>query len=171
MKNIRDIYSAEECTEIQERFWEEYEDYIETTPMTAYERRLLRKWVSEGHSVSQSPGSKYLPDRYPPADFLETYREDREITQAIKGMTKEETETYLKEYTDWTEPDPEQKAYLDIKGSCSAPTINYIRSLQRELCHLWEFIWNEGIGDEAREFVDEHKYEESAFEWWMPAAN
>lgn len=170
MKSIRDIFSAEECTGIQESFWEEYEEYIEMTPMTAYERRLLRKWVSDGHSVNQSPGSKYLPDRYPPADFLETYREDREIALAMKDMREEEQEKYLKEYIGWTEPDPEQKAYLDVKESGSEPTMRYIKSIQREMWHLWEFIWQEGLGEEAREFINDHKDEEVAFEWWMPSA-
>lgn len=168
MKSIKDIYSSNECEEIQEFFWKEYEEYIETTPMTDHERRLLRKWVSEGHSVNQSPGSKYLPDRYPPKDFLETYREDREITRAIRGMTAEEKEAYLKEYTGWTEPDPEQKAYLDIKGSGSAYAMRYIKSIQREMWHLWEFVWQEGLGEEAREFINDHKDEEAVFEWWMP---
>ena len=171
MKSIRDRFSAEECAEIQEYLWEQYEKYIEITPMTAYERRLLRKWVSEGHSVNESPGSKYLPDRYPPMDFLETYREDREITHALKGMTAEDKEAYLKDYIGWTEPDPEQRAYIDVKESGSEPAMRYIKSIQREMWHLWEFIWQEGLGEEAREFINEHKDEEAVFEWWMPSAN
>ena len=75
---------------IQEYFWEEYNESISRTPMTPYERRLLRKWVSECHSVYQDPGSKYLCDPYPPRSFLKAYREDRELRLAIRGMTQYE---------------------------------------------------------------------------------
>lgn len=88
----------ENTDNIQEHFWEEYNEYISRTPMTPYERRLLRKWVSECHSVYQDPGSRYLCDPYPPRPFLEAYREDREITLAIRGMTQDEKTAYLKDY-------------------------------------------------------------------------
>ncbi|MBP3898772.1 MAG: hypothetical protein J6D57_13180 [Mogibacterium sp.] len=157
--------------ERQEYLWEQYEEYIADSPMTAYERRLLRKWVSDGHSVNESPGSKYLPDRNPPTDFLETYREDREIARETKGMTAEEEMAYLKEYIGWEEPDPEQQAYIDVRRAGSVSLKNYIKSVQREMWHLWEFIWQEGLGEEARAFVEDHRDEEAAFEWWMPANN
>ena len=40
----------------QEFLWQEYRQYIEDNALTAYEKRLLRKWVTEGNSVSESPG-------------------------------------------------------------------------------------------------------------------
>ena len=43
--------------ERQQFLQEELEEYKKITPMTAYERRLVRKWVSDGHSVNESPGS------------------------------------------------------------------------------------------------------------------
>lgn len=166
-------YAKEEQTELrremQDEIWDEYEEYITVTPMTAYERRLLREWVSDGHSVNESPGSKYLPDRYPPADFLETYREDREIEQAVKCMTAAEEEAYLKEYMGWNKPGLEEKAYMDVRTSGSGSVKSYIRNIQREMWHLWEFVWQEGLGDEARAFIEDHKDDEAAFEWWMPA--
>ena len=155
-------------SEMQEHFWDEYAEYIAVTPMTAYERRLLRKWVSDGHSINESPGSKYLPDRYPPADFLETYREDREIARKTKGMTAEELEAYLREYMGWEEPSAEDLAYWEVKGTSSDYVKSYIKKIQREMWHLWEFIWQEGLGDDARAFIDDHKDEETAFEWWLP---
>ena len=151
--------------ERQQSLQEELEEYEKVTPMTAYERRLVRKWVSDGHSVNESPGSKYLPDRYPPADFLETYREDREISRAVKGMTSEEEEAYLKAYIGWEEPTPEELAYIEVKGTGSDHVKSYIKKIQREIWHLWEFVWQEGLGDEARAFIEDHKDEETLFEW------
>ena len=84
--------------ELQEYIWNEYRQYIKDTPMTSYERRLLRKWVSEGHSVYQNPGSKYLCDPYPPRSFLEAYREDRRIAEDLRSLTDELRIEYLKAY-------------------------------------------------------------------------
>ena len=28
-----------------------------------------------------------------------------------------------------------------------------IRRMERDLLHLWEFIWQEGLGEDAREFI------------------
>ena len=168
MENNRNGYVQEQIAPrslMQERFWDEYAEYIAITPMTVNERRLLRKWVSEGHSVNESPGSKYLPDRYPPTDFLETYREDCEITRATIGMTDDEAEAYLKEYTGSEAPDSEQKAYIDVNESGTKSVKKYIKNIQREMWHLWEFVWQEGLGEEARAFIEEHKDEESLFEW------
>lgn len=153
--------------ERQQFLQEELEEYEKITPMTAYERRLVRKWVSDGHSVNESPGSKYLPDRYPPADFLETYREDREISRAVKGMTSEEEEAYLKAYTGWEEPTKEELAYMEVIGTGSDRVKRYVKKIQREMWHLWEFVWQEGLGDEARAFIEDHKDEETLFEWCM----
>ena len=88
----------EHTDKIQKLFWEEDNEYIYRTPMTPYERQQLRKWVSEGHSVYHDPGSKYLCDPYPPRTFLEAYREDREISLAIRGLSQEKKTEYLKEY-------------------------------------------------------------------------
>lgn len=171
MESNRYGYTKEDQTtlrhEMQEYFWDEYAEYIAVTPMTAYERRLLRKWVSDGHSINESPGSKYLPDRYPPADFLETYREDREISRAVEGMTAEEKEAYLKSYIGWEEPTPEELAYIEVKEKGSDHLKCYIKNLQREMRHMWEFIWQEGLGTEAREFIDEHSDEDDPFEWHL----
>lgn len=84
--------------ELYEYLWEEYYEYIEDTPMTSYERRLLRKWVSEGHSVFSDPGSKYLCDPYPPRTFLEAVREDRQIAKDLKGLSDALKMEYLKSY-------------------------------------------------------------------------
>lgn len=84
--------------EIQEHLWNEYKEYIKETPMTNYERNLLRKWVSEGHSVYQDPGSCYLCDPYPPRSFLDAYREDKRIADELRGLPVELSTKYLKDY-------------------------------------------------------------------------
>ena len=84
--------------ELQEYIWNEYKQYIKGTPMTRYERRLLRKWVREGHSVYQDPGSKYLCDPYPPRSFLDAYREDRKIANELRCLPDDLKIQYLKDY-------------------------------------------------------------------------
>ena len=90
-------------TELQKFLWDEYTEYIKVTPMSAYECRLLRKWVSDGHNVYEDPGSKYLCDPYPPRYFLDAYRVDREITIALRGMNAEQKTEYLKEYMGYSD--------------------------------------------------------------------
>lgn len=84
----------------------ELEDYLAREPMTAYERKLLIQWVASGHSVSESPGSRYiwLPESYS-YDFLFVHRMDCEIRKAIKGMSKKDREAYLLEYMGLTDDD------------------------------------------------------------------
>lgn len=85
----------------------ELEQYEANVPMSAYEKRLLRRWVASGHSPKENAGSKYLcltgSEGY---DFLDVYRMDREIQKATRGMNKAEQTAYLKEYTGWSDADP-----------------------------------------------------------------
>ena len=39
-----------------------------------------------------------------------------------------------------------------------------VRSIKRELAHLWEFVWQEGLGDDAQEFVSDRRDIETSFE-------
>ena len=94
--------------ELQEHFWEEYQEYIKVTPMTAYERRLLRKWVCEGHSVYHDPGSKYLGYSSCPMSFLSVYRMDRELDLELKGYHGVERDEQLKKILSWTGPTAEE---------------------------------------------------------------
>ena len=81
-------------------FWQEFREYTKQNSMSRYERRLLREWVHAGHSVYEAAESKYLPGpAYPPMDFLDAYRLDRELSEAMKGMNKAERAAYLKAYT------------------------------------------------------------------------
>ena len=82
------------------------ERYEEEVPMTAYEKRAVRKWVMDGHSPYENPGSKYLcMTGSEPYDFLTVYRLDRELEQDMKGMNKTQKKTYLMEFMGWTDED------------------------------------------------------------------
>lgn len=137
---------------------EEYKDYIARTPMSRYERKLLRRWVSEGHSVYESPGSQYLCSRYPESDFLETYREDRKIKEALRGKSPSECERYLKEYMGWDDDTTEPEHTLKDAQK-------YIREIEHDLFYLWEFICHEGLWAEADEYIKHHKDDPVPFGW------
>ena len=138
--------------------WDEYREYISKTPMSAYERRLLRKWVSDGHSVYATVESRYLPGpASPPMDFLEAYRFDRELREDMRGMTDDEKGSYLRSCMGWEDPSPEELAMYEAKKNTPKIVGDHVRKLERELFNLWCFIWQEGLGDDARAFVEEHK--------------
>ena len=95
-------FSEDEIRSLNARALEDYELRV---PMTPAEKRALRKWVASGHSVGESPGSKYICDLG--MDFLDVYRADHEIAAAIRGKTKAEKIAYIKEYTGYVDPTPE----------------------------------------------------------------
>ncbi|SEK34909.1 hypothetical protein SAMN04487770_101233 [Butyrivibrio sp. ob235] len=83
---------------------ERYESEVQMTP---YEKRAVRKWVIDGHSPYENPGSRYLcMTGSEPYDFLDVYRMDREIQKDMKGMNKEQQRAYLMEYMGWTDDIP-----------------------------------------------------------------
>lgn len=95
----------------------ELERYEREVPMSRYERKLLRKWVMDGHNPRENPGSKYLclscATDY---DFLDIYRMDREIRLDMKGMSKSEQEAYLKEYMGWTDDSADETPWISIES-------------------------------------------------------
>lgn len=146
--------------------WEEFRDYTAQNIMSRYERRLLREWVRSGHSVYDTVESRYLPGpAYPPMDFLDAYRLDRELSKAMKGMNRSERAAYLKDYTGYEDPTQEEVSMEEARGNTPELIKDRIRHLERERFHLWEFIWQEGLGDEAREFMEEHADDQVPFEW------
>ena len=150
----------------QSALWEEYREYIVENELSKYERKLLRDWIKDGHSVYETVESKYLPGpAYPPMNLIDAYRLDHSISDDMKGMTKEKKERYLKELMGWEEPDPEYLAMEEARKNTPKIIENRVRRLERELFNLWNFVWQEGLGNEAREFVEEHKNEEIPFEW------
>ena len=135
---------------------QELAEYENRVPMTSYEKQLLRKWVASGHSVTESPGSRYLPDRYPPQDFIETYRTDREIRKAVRGMSPVEKEAYLKSIIGWTDEDASEPAGPDPTGkSPNVSDSDAVDELRRQNACLWMFIAQEGCLQEAKDFLDE----------------
>ena len=146
--------------------WEEFRDYTAQNSMSRYERRLLREWVRCGHSVYDTVESRYLPGpAYPPMDFLDAYRLDRELSKAMKGMNRSERTAFFKDYTGYEDPTREEVSMEEARGNTPELIRDRIRHLEREKFHLWEFIWQEGLGDEAREFMEEHADDQVHFEW------
>lgn len=152
-KRETEMDSAEKMAFLQE----EYADYLRKTKTTAYERKLLRAWVSQGHSVYESGGSRYLCDPYPPLDYLETYRIDKKIKQELKGKNPAEQEAYLREYM----------GYDDEEAKKEPPEnpVERIRRLEREVFYLWEYLISAGLHDQAEKYVKEHKGEAIPFEY------
>ncbi|MEE1035987.1 MAG: hypothetical protein UHU21_08330 [Lachnospiraceae bacterium] len=148
----------------------ELERYELETPMTPYEKRALRRWVASGHSVMEPPPSRYpcVHCKTPPPGFLEVYRTDRELDAATKGMSKGEKTRYLQEYAGFSvEPDEErcsrgENARLHIETPDKAKET--IRKLKRELCYTWMFLMEEGLFQEAEEFVKSRMDEPTPFE-------
>ena len=149
----------------QDYLRDEYQDYIAQKPMTAYERRLVRNWVKAGNSVYGCTQSRYYGESAYPMEFLEVYRSDREIDRELQGKTSREKEAYLKELLGFAEETAEEKAMRKAKAKTPAPVNDHIRKLERELFHTWAFIMQEGLCSEAMEYLEDHKDEESPFEW------
>jgi hypothetical protein len=149
----------------QEFLWDEYQDYIAKKPMTPYERRLVREWVKDGNSVYGCTQSRYYGESAYPMEFLEVYRSDRAIDKELQGKTPQEREAYLKDLLGYQEEPAEEKELRKAKAATPEPVNAHIRKLERELFHIWAFIIEEGLCSEAMAYVNEHRDEESPFEW------
>ena len=149
----------------QDYLWDEYQDYIAQKPMAAYERRLVRKWVKEGNSVYGCMQYRYYGESAYPMEILEVYRSDRAIDKDLQGKTPQEREAYLKDLLGYQEETAEEKEMREAKARTPEPVNAHIRKLERELFHTWAFIMEEGLYSEALEYVNEHKDEETPFEW------
>lgn len=134
------------------------EDYESRVPMTPAEKRALRKWVAAGHSVYESPGSKYICDNG--MDFLDVYRIDHEIAAAIRGKTNEEKVAYIKEYTGYVDPTPEELERFDAIRNTPAYVQKKYEKLTRQIFLLWDFLAEEGLWHEAKEYLEDHKDDE-----------
>ena len=62
-------------------------------------------------------------------------------------------------------PTAEEKEFREAKAKTPELVNAHIRKLERELFHTWAFIMEEGLCSEALEYVNEHKDEETPFEW------
>lgn len=146
--------------------WSEFMKYTSENAVSRYERKLLRDWVRSGHSVYDTVESRYLPGpAYPPMDFIDAYRLDRELTKNMQGMTKAEKTAYLKAFMSYEDPAPEEIAMADAKKKTPKIIEERVRRLERELFYLWCFVSREGLEEDAREYVDERKDDAIPFEW------
>ena len=148
-------FSEEESRSLNARALEDYEFRV---PMTPAEKRALRKWVAAGHSVYESPGSKYICDIG--MDFLDVYRADHEIEAAIRGMTKAEKIAYIKEYTGYVDPTPEELERMDAIRNTPPYVQKKYEKLSRQMFLLWDFLAEEGLWHEAKEYIEDHKDDE-----------
>ena len=147
--------TKEELQALNERDLKELEERV---PMTGAEKRALRKWVASGHSWRESPGSRYICDLG--MDFLDVYRADHEIAAAIRGMTPEQKVAYIKEYTGYVDPTPEELERMEaIRKTPSYVSTRY-EKLMRQLFILWDFLAEEGLYTEAKEYLEEHMDDE-----------
>jgi len=145
-------------------------DYEDKVPMTPAEKRALRRWVKSGHSVKEMPPSKYpcIHCKYPAPDFLEVYRTDRELDAATESMSDDEAMAYIADlYGFHVESEEEKKARSEkerIYEQTPKEVREKIRILQRKLSYTWFFITEEGLYDEANEYVKAHMDEPVPFE-------
>lgn len=80
-------------------------------------------------------------------------------------QTSEEKTAYLKEYTGYDDEPEGERVLREARDQTPEAAKTYVRKLQREIFHLWGFIFQEGLHDEAYAFVNEHADEEIPFEW------
>lgn len=148
----------------------ELQDYENKVPMTPDEKRALRNWVKDGHSVNEMPPSKYpcVHCRYPAPDFLEVYRTDRKLDAATKGMSDDEVMAYIADLYGFHVESEEEKKARSEKDRLHEQTPQEIREkiriLQRKLSYTWLYIMEEGLYDEANEYVKAHMDEPLPFE-------
>ena len=109
--------------------------------------------------------SRYYGESAYPMEFLEVYRSDRAIDKELQGKTPQEREAYLKDLLGYQEETAEEKEFREAKAKTPELVNAHIRKLERELFHTWAFIMGEGLCSEALEYVNEHKDEETPFEW------
>lgn len=154
------MLSTVRTIEDQEYLWEEYRRYIKEVPMTRRERHELYQWVSKGHSISESPGSKYPPDKYPEPDFLDTIREDLEIEKELAGKTSSEQEQFLKDYIGYSDESiilPATDRLKEMK--------DHIGKIEHDLFYLWMYLSSEGLINEAQEFLRDFEEDPIPFGW------
>lgn len=140
-------------------------DYEQNVPMTPDEKQALRRWVLSGHRVYEAPASKYacLCGEWP-ADFLDVYRLDKELDAAVQGKSAAEREIYLRQYFGDEEEVPLEKMKQENWEKFPKQMQDYVRKLKREVFYLWIFLTEQGLWEDAREFMEENRNEPVPFE-------
>lgn len=113
----------------------EKKEFENKTPMTAKERRKLRKWVEDGNSVYSNPYDLY-DDAGRLMDFI----------------TARRTEKYHRE------------AEIKSSHKLPESTEEQLFRLRQELFHLWMFLSKEELYDEAVEYIQDNTGAATPFE-------
>lgn len=153
---IRKALSDLDIEKLKERYLHDLEAYEAKTPMTRDEQQALREWVSHGHSVFESPESKYVraDPYYAPEDFLIAYRREKDFERKMKKMSPEELRFYREAYDAGMPPDVykwwilKEKTPTEVRDKI-AEVVNRIRDLER-------FLRDQGLYDKAKKYVS-HK--------------
>ena len=164
MKNHkRKLHNPEE--NIRASHKRELGDYEQNVPMTSHENQALRRWVLSGHSVYEAPASRYacLCGEWP-TDFLDVYRLDKELDGAVQGKNAIEREICLRQYFGDEEEVPLEKAKQESWEELPKQVQDYVRKLKREVFYLWIFLTEQGLWEDAREFMEENRNEPAPFE-------
>lgn len=139
---------------LQSELQRELTAYEEKTPMNRYEKRALRKWVRDGHSVYEAPPSMFYCTMEGEYDYLEIYRMDHEILNELKGKSKLEREKCLDELFPERNPlnIPRELHEKDLFSWLMAKALNQHEEIQSmhsflEFSHLTEEyeMWNQPI--------------------------
>ena len=140
----------------------ELREYEKITPMTEEERKILHEWVADGNSVHEN-GAMACYEGGRPMDFLDVYREEKEICQALDTMSYEEGSRYLLE---------EYGIDRDGVMTPKPPTYEELKKKANRLyrtCFLyWKVLVANDLREEAYEYVREHIDEEwpfDSFDW------
>ncbi|MDO4805404.1 MAG: hypothetical protein Q4A32_11370 [Lachnospiraceae bacterium] len=146
--------------------WEELQEYTVRNRLTGYERRILWDWIRSGHGVYNTAGPGYLSrPAWSQTNPTDAHGPDWVLTEDGKGIARDVKDPYREPYCVHGDSSPEQDTMNNVRRTSPELIGSRSRRLERELFHLWEFVWQEGVGDEAREFVDERKGDETPFEW------
>ena len=78
------------------------------------------------------------------------------------GQTTRSLQRYaeIKEYTGYVDPTPEELERMDAIRNTPVYVQKKYETLSRKLFLLWEFLATEGLCQEAREYLEDHKDEE-----------
>lgn len=136
----------------------ELREYEKVTPMTEEERKALREWVHAGNSVHENRAMDFYENGRP-IDFLDAYREEEEIRQALDSMSYEEGSRYLLE-----EYGIDRDGVITPKPPTYDELVEKANRLYRTCYLYWEFLAANGLREEAYKYVREHIDEEWLFE-------
>ena len=88
------------------------------------------------------------------------YRADHEIAAAVRGMTSEQKVAYIKEYTGYVDLTPEERERMEAVKNSPAYVSRRYEKMARQLFVLWDYLAEEGLYAEAKEYLEEHMDED-----------